>query len=408
MVTLLGFATLSGFSGPCQVGHDHGAHSGRAPSATASAPPPRVPGTEPRHGDPPTVDPHAGHGAPAGSGATPPGYGHVPLEAVPWPELGFATAKAEKKPLTRRIRTTGWVTIDETVTSHVHAKVRGFVVASHGRFVGSTVKKGDPLVSLYSEGILAAELELLSLVQQQQELQAAAPGPGVGRSLDRVVDAARNRFSLWDVSPGQVARVERSGKPTRGLTLSSPRDGVILARGTLDGMYVEPSTDLFVISDVSRLWIVFDVFEGDMPHVRLGQHATFQCEGMTHPHHAEISYLSPTIDPATRSLRARASVDNQHGTLRPGAYSTVEIDVDLGESLVVPEDAVLRTGVRDLVFVVKDGMAMPREVMVTRGANGLARIEHGLAEGDLVVSGAQFLVDSESRLRVGSGSAHVH
>ncbi|NUP10004.1 MAG: efflux RND transporter periplasmic adaptor subunit [Polyangiaceae bacterium] len=365
------------------MAHDHGSHA----SASSTSP-----ATGPR---PPSPLPSAD-------------YGHVRLEGVPLVELGFSTSKVERKPLVRRVRTTGWVTVDETRTSHVHAKVRGFVVATHDRFVGSTVKKGDPLVSLYSEGILAAELELLSLVDQRRALESSATGSGVARSLDPVVEAARRRFSLWDVPSGQVARVEKTGKPTRGVTLSSPREGVILVRGAIDGTYVEPSTELFVISDISRLWIVFDIFEHDMPFVRVGQNATFQCEGMLHAHDAKISYLSPTIDPATRSLRARVTVDNLGGTLRPGAFSTVDLGIDLGESLVVPSDAVLHTGVRDLVFVVKDGMAVPTEVVVSPGDGGLVRIEQGVAEGDVVVTGAQFLVDSESRLRAGSGASHAH
>ncbi|MBK8937842.1 MAG: efflux RND transporter periplasmic adaptor subunit [Polyangiaceae bacterium] len=417
-------AAFTGFAGPCQV-HDHGAPASSSaakarPAPTASAADPhaghdmsKMPAADPHAGHDmskmPAADPHAGHDMSkmSGRGPTPAGYSHVMLDAVPFPELGFSTAKVERRPLSRRVRTTGWVTVDETQTSHVHAKVRGVVVASHGRFVGSSVKKGEALVSLYSEGILAAELELLSLVQQRQALEAAAPGGAVGQALDPVVEAARKRFALWDVSAGQVAKVEKTGKPARGVTLTAPRDGVILARGAIDGMYVEQATDLFVISDVSKLWIVFDVFERDMPYVAIGQEATFRCEGMTHAHDAKVSYLSPTIDPATRSLRARASVDNQAGTLRPGAFSSVELKIDLGEGLAIPEDALLRTGERDLVYMVHDGMAMAVEVKATPGADGFVRIDEGLLEGDVVVTGAQFFVDSESRLGR-SGTGHVH
>jgi Cu(I)/Ag(I) efflux system membrane fusion protein len=202
--------------------------------------------------------------------------------------------------------------------------------------------------------------------------------------------------------------MERSGKPTKGVTLSAPRDGVVLARDAIDGMYVEPSTELFVISDLSKLWIVFDVFEGDMPFVKLGQSATFRCEGLPHAHDATVSFIAPAIDPSTRSLRARVEVDNQDGLLRPGAFSTVELSIDLGTSLAVPEDAVLRTGAHDLVFVVSEGMAVPTHVELGPRAGDVFPVTAGLAEGDVVVTGAQFLIDSESRLRGSSAGGNAH
>jgi Cu(I)/Ag(I) efflux system membrane fusion protein len=240
-------------------------------------------------------------------------------------------------------------------------------------------------------------------------MERAAPDSPASRSMDAVLDATRKRFSLWDVSPEQVARVERTGKPTRGVTLVAPRDGVILARGAIDGMYVEPSSELFVVSDVSKLWIVFDVFEADMPLVKLGQSVTLRCEGMTQSHTAEVSFIAPAIDPSTRSLRARVEVDNQGGTLRPGAFSTVELSIPLDEGLVVPEESVVRTGLRNLVFVVDGGMLVPTAVELGPKADGFFRVESGLKEGDTVARGAEFLVDAESQLRgAGTPGGHQH
>lgn len=406
---------LAGF-GPCQVGHDHSQHT---PSTTVpKAPPPPASAAPKSAAAPPrpraAPSPHAGHSPAAtdpANGTEPlAGYAHVPLESIAFPQLGFTTQKLERRALVRKLRTTGWVTVDETRTSHVHAKVNGYVISSHGSFIGAPVKRGEPLVSLYSQGVLSAELELLSLVEQQLKIRAAAPDSSVGDSLDPVIAAARKRLTLWDIPAGQVANVERRGRPTKGVTLSAPRDGVVLARDAIDGMYVQPSTELFVISDLTKLWIVFDVFEGDMPHVKVGQSARFHCEGLPHAHDAIVSFIAPAIDPSTRSLRARVEVDNQDGFLRPGAFSTVELAIDLGVSLAVPEEAVLRTGVRDLVFVVKDAMAVPTEVELEPRAGGLYPVRSGLADGDEVVVGAQFLIDSESRLRGSSsaGAAHVH
>jgi membrane fusion protein, copper/silver efflux system len=172
---------LVGF-GPCQVGHEHGKQA--APSAAPKPPAPAQNAT--------VTSPHTAHAPavdPAKPGAEVTGYAHVPLESVALPALGFATAKIERRPLVRKLRTTGWVTVDETLTSHVHAKVRGYVVSSHGRFIGAAVKRGEPLVSLYSQGVLSAELELLALVEQQVQMRAALPDSPVGKSLDPVLAA---------------------------------------------------------------------------------------------------------------------------------------------------------------------------------------------------------------------------
>ena len=228
----------------------------------------------------------------------------------------------------------------------------------------------------------------------------------VGIKLDRLgeeLDATRKRFSLWDVSQGQVGQVEKTGRPSKGVTLTAPRDGVILARSAIDGSYVEPATQLFLISDVSRLWVVFDIFQANMGHVSLGQEVTLECEGLDEPHKAKVSFLAPVVDPATRSLRARVEVDNRKGHLRPGAFSTVTLEIPVGEGLAVPEDAVIRTGKRDLVFVIVDKMAVPTEVKLGPKVGGFYRIDSGLNEGDIVATGALFLLDAESRLRAASG-----
>jgi len=392
---LIVLALFSACDGRCQQApkHVHG-----APPAASAPPAAPTPARDPR------AIPARESGAAGDEASTSiSDHGHVSLEGLPLPELRFATAKVEKRSLSRLTRTTGWVTIDETRTSEVHAKVRGYVISSHNSFVGMSVKRGQALASLYSEGVYAAELELLALGAQQRALGEALPGSPAAKSLDAVLDATRKRFSLWDVSQGQVGQVEKTGRPSKGVTLTAPRDGVILARSAIDGSYVEPATQLFLISDVSRLWVVFDIFQANMGHVSLGQEVTLECEGLDEPHKAKVSFLAPVVDPATRSLRARVEVDNRKGHLRPGAFSTVTLEIPVGEGLAVPEDAVIRTGKRDLVFVIVDKMAVPTEVKLGPKVGGFYRIDSGLNEGDIVATGALFLLDAESRLRAASG-----
>jgi Cu(I)/Ag(I) efflux system membrane fusion protein len=354
-----------------------------------------------------SADEHAGHTA-----GVPSGYAPIMVDAAQLRAFGLSTAKVEQRHLVRALRTVGIVALDETRTSHVHAHVRGFVESASANFTGKTVKKGEALCGIFSHEVLAAQLELISLVRQKRTLAGSQSGQFLGDasgSWDTLLDAARQRLSVWKVPRGQVDRIERTLEPVRTFTLSAPRAGVIVAKRAFVGAFVEPGTELYVISDLSKLWVQLDVYEADVPYVRLGDTAKLTIEGVSEAVTGTISYLAPTIDEATRTLKARLDVDNAAGMLRPGAFVNAELSLMVGHGLVLPESAVIRTGTRNIVFVVHGGEHIqPREVKLGPLVEGAYRVDAGVTAGEEVATGAQFLIDSESRLRATSSPGGGH
>lgn len=350
---------------------------------------------------------HAGHTA-----GVPSGYAPIMVDAAQLRTFGLSTAKVEQRHLVRALRTVGIVALDETRTSHVHARVRGFVENVSANFTGKTVKKGEALCGIFSQEVLAAQLELISLVRQRRAL-AGSPTGGLlgdaGGSWDTLLDASRQRLSVWNVPRSQVDRVERTLEPVRTFTLSAPRAGVIVAKRAFVGAYVEPGTELYVISDLSKLWVQLDVYEADVPYVQLGDSVKLTIGGVSEAVTGTISYLAPTIDEATRTLKVRLDVENPAGKLRPGAFVNAELSLMVGHGLVLPESAVIRTGTRNIVFVVHGGEHIqPREVKLGPLVEGAYRVDAGVTAGEEVATGAQFLIDSESRLRATSSPGGGH
>jgi membrane fusion protein, copper/silver efflux system len=326
--------------------------------------------------------------------------------------MGLATVRVEERAFQRTIRTTGIVALDETRTSHVHAKVRGWIERVMADFVGKEVKAGSPLCAIYSQEVYAAELEFLSVLEQTGGRKEGS-GAFVEAERDagqKLVAAARRRLALWDVPPSEIARLEEKRTPQRSFALVAPRTGIIVSKQALAGMFIDPGTELYVVSDVSRLWVLADVYGTDVPWVRVGAPARIRLEGLeSEQRDAKVAFLPPTIDESTRTLKVRFEVDNQDRRLRPGAFATVEMSVDLGSSLAIPEGSVIHAGDRAIVFVVQGTRVEPRGVELGPVVEGYYRVVRGLSAGESVAVGAQFLIDSESRLRATSspGAAHA-
>jgi Cu(I)/Ag(I) efflux system membrane fusion protein len=348
---------------------------------------------------------HAGH-APASAPTGPAGYAPVTIDRDRAAALQLTTATVDERDFTRTIRTVGTVVVDETRTSHVHVKVRGWVDTIFVNFVGKRVSAGDPLCTIYSQDVYSAQIELLSVLERA----GSRPQP------DPLLEAARQRLSLWDVPKREVERLERTRQASRTFPLLAPRRGTVVAKEALEGMYVDPSVELYTLSDLSRVWVMADVYETDVPYVRIGDSARLLIEGREAPVVATVSFLSPTIDEASRTRKVRFSLENPGGKLLPGAFVTVVTQAPIGKGLSVPESAVIRTGTRAIVFVVHRGGDQgavhfePREITVGPLIGDRYRVETGLTAGDEVATGAQFLLDSESRLRAtsGAGGGHVH
>lgn len=361
---------------------------------------------------PATANGHEGHVMPAAPAApVPSGYAAVTIEPASASAIGLTATTVAERDFVRRLRTTGVVVVDETRTSHVHTKVRGWVDGIAVNFVGQRVNAGQVLCGIYSQEVYAAEIEYLALLGRVRPdaLPRGEFAEQERRARDELMAAARRRLALWDVPKAEIERLESTREPRRTFPLTAPRSGIVVSKQVLDGTFVDPSTELYTISDLSRVWVLADIYEGDVSGVHVGNVARLEVEGAGAPLDAKVAFVPPTIDEPTRTLKVRFELANDRRLLRPGAFANVTMDLALGRGLAIPETAVIRTGTRSIVFVVHDGKHVtPREVSLGPLVEGFYRVEGGVAVGDVVATGAQFLLDSETRLRASSGVGAGH
>jgi len=393
-VAILGVIGIVGSAAGVQYARKSWPFSSAGESAAEMAAPSHAAGHESHAG---------GHESHAGHTQAPTGYSPLTIKPAQAAALHLSTAPVDEREFTRTIRTVGTVVLDETRTAHVHVKVRGWIDRIFVNFVGRQVRAGEPLCSIYSQDIYSAELEYLSI------LEGASTRP----ASDPLLTAARRRLSLWDVPKAEIERLEKTRQVNRTFPLLAPRAGTVVAKEALQGMYVEPSAELYTLSDLSSVWVLADVYETDVPYVHVGDKAQLAIEGREAPLDATVSFLYPTIDEASRTRKVRFILPNPNGRLLPGAFVTVTMEAHLGNGLSVPESAVIRTGARSIVFVVHGEGAVhiePREITLGPLIGDRYRVDRGLQAGEKVATGAQFLLDSESRLRATSapGGGHVH
>lgn len=365
---------------------------------------------------------HEGHSPPASSApltAAHVDHGAVFLTPAEATAIGLHVERVEERHFARTVRTVGVVALDETRTSHVHAKVRGWIDAVYVDFVGKKVTAGQPLCAIYSQDVYAAELEFLTVLDRVRAHDAAPTGEfaqAEARAQEQLLEAARRRLSLWDVPKSEIERLERTREAKRTFPLLAPRAGVVVEKQALDGMYVDPAGELYTVSDLSKVWVLADLYEADVPFVHVGDSAKLTVEGVESAIDAKVAFLPPTVDEATRTLKARFELKNTDGKLRPGSFVNVAMDLGVAHGLAVPESAVIRTGTRNIVFVVHategDSKHLePRDLKLGPLISGYYRVDDGVSAGDAIALGAQFLLDSESRLRAtggGGGGGHAH
>lgn len=310
---------------------------------------------------------------------------------------GVRTQAAAVQPLRRVIRALGTVTADQTRLHSVQARMSGWIETLAVAAVGERVVAGGPLLTIYSPELVATQEEL----KRARALAAGAADDDTRAGAAALAEAARRRLRLLGVPEGFIAKLEESGEVARAVPLRSPASGVVTRRDAFVGMAVEPGMELLQVSDLSAVWLDVRFYEYEARHVAAGGAVTVQLPhepGLSLP--GTIDYVYPVLDDATRTLRARVVLDNGFGNLRPGMYADVLLEVDRGEGLAIPDDAILDTGRRQVVFVAEGGgRFVPREVTVGDRAEGLAQVIEGLEPGEEVVVKAAFLLDSESRIR---------
>ncbi|MCC6264015.1 MAG: efflux RND transporter periplasmic adaptor subunit [Bryobacterales bacterium] len=303
------------------------------------------------------------------------------------------------------VRAAGKVTLDERRVSRVTPKINGWIEKVYADFMGDLVKKGQPLVTIYSPDLLASQREYL-LAMRAAETMAKSSLTDTQAHQRTMLEAARRRLELLDLTPEQISELERTRQPVKSVTVYAPSSGYVMERNAFPNQRTSPDQSLYTLADLSRVWVVAEVFEYEAPNIRPGQAVT-----LSFPYaperaiHGRVAYIQPGLDASTRTLQVRIETPNPGLQLKPDMYLDVLFEQRSPRMLSVPATAVLDTGRRQLVFIHRgDGYMEPREVRIGRRFGDQIQILEGLTENDQIVVSGNFLIDSESQLR-GEGSA---
>ena len=327
--------------------------------------------------------------------------------------IGVQTAIVEKRAATRTIRAVGRVEYDEGKLSNVNLKVGGWIEELFVKSTGQTVAVGEPLLSIYSPELYEAQKSYL--IAHSASANAPASAGGDRSSIGgEIGESARQRLLLWGMTEDQVRDLETKREASLLTTFRSKSTGVVTRKEAVAGARVEPGATLYDLADTSTVWIQADLYETEIPAVKVGAETSIEIESLLGQSiTGRIVYIYPYLNETARTARVRVEVDNMDGRLKPGMYATVSIGVDLGEQLVIEDSAVLDTGQRKIAFVdLGEGHFEPREVTLSYRGGGQAVVTAGLKAGERVITSGNFLVDSESRLRAAisqhTGSGHEH
>jgi len=312
--------------------------------------------------------------------------------------IGLRTVEASQGPVGASWRTVGKVAVDETNVHHVNIKVGGFVDTVYVDYVGKPVRRGERLFSIYSPDLLSVQQEYLLALRTRKALAEGGVATGAGNDL---VESARERLRLWDIPESEVKRLEETGKPTKNLTMYSPMTGVVTKKDIVMGHRLNEGDMPYEITDLSRVWVLADAYETDLSRIRLGMTATLSLQAFPNKtFKGKVIFIDPILDAKTRTAKVRLEFANPKGELKPEMFGEVTLQTEKREGLRIPADAVIDSGTKKVVFVALDeGKFQPREIQVGSITGDDVEVVSGLQAGDKVVTRANFLVDSESRLR---------
>ena len=355
-------------------------------------------------GAPPAAAPAANQPAGTPGAAAPPAFPTVEIPTDSQPLIGMKSVAVAVRPLVRTIRTVGRVEYDERRFRTVNTKIDGWIERLYVDYTGRPVRQGEPLADLYSPELLATQKEYLQLLGWSREPAPEAPSATdrmVTRDAAALLAAARERLKLWDISEAQIRKIEETGEPIRTLTIYSPVDGHVVQKMAVQGMRVMAGEKLFDIADLATLWVVADIYAPDLPLIGTDQEALITLAADPgQKYRSRIDFINPALAGDTRTAKVRFTIPDPGEKLKPQMFTEVEIRIDLGRKLAVPDDAVIDTGVRQIVYVDrKDGNFEPREVLLGPRTEGYREVLQGLRAGEKVAASAAFLVDSEAQLR---------
>ncbi|MDT8069527.1 MAG: efflux RND transporter periplasmic adaptor subunit [Terriglobia bacterium] len=338
------------------------------------------------------------------STAGPPPAGTVHVDTRRQQLIGVRMGTVEREPLVRTVRTTGQLTADETRIEHVHVKINGYIDKVYVDYVGQLVKKGQPLFTVYSPDLVATQEEYL-IAKRGDKAMGKSDFKEVSQGAQSLLDSARQRLKLWDISDDQIKKLDETGEVSKYMTFYSPVSGFVMDRKAFPQTAITPDMDLYQITDLSKIWVNADIYEYEVPFVKIGQTADMNLSyyaGKTYT--GKITYIYPTVDPISRTVRVRIEFPNPKFELKPQMFANVSLQINYGTQVVVPQEAVLDSGNEQVVFVARgDGYFEPRKIRVGPSLDGKVVVLAGLKPGESIVTSGNFLIDSESQLKDAMG-----
>jgi membrane fusion protein, copper/silver efflux system len=323
--------------------------------------------------------------------------------------IGVQYGTVTYQPVAKTLRTVGRLAYDETKIVRVHTRIDGWIENVFADFTGKHVSKGEPLIGIYSPDLLQTQQEFLLAIRGRAELQDTAFREAV-TGAESLYQSARRRLQLWEITDEQIDEIEKRGSPIKTMTIYAPSEGFILARNAYSKQRVTPETELYSIADLSTIWVLAEIYEYEIPEIRLGQRADVTLSyfpGRTY--RGNVTYIYPQVDNTTRTLKVRIEIPNQNFELKPDMYANVELKIDYGKRLIVPQEAVMDSGAEQMVFIaLEDGYFEPRKIKLGGRVDNKTIVLEGLKEGERVVTSANFLIDSESKLQSGMASSVSH
>ena len=318
--------------------------------------------------------------------------------------IGVQYGTVEYQTISKSLRAVGKVAFDETKMSRINPKIEGWIEQVYVDFTGKLVKKGQPLLTIYSPDLVSTQEEYLLAIKGRRQL-GESPFPEAVNFSESLVKSARRRLELWDISEEQIKDLEKRGTPSRTMTLYAPTSGFVTTRNAFPRQRVMPDTELYAIADLSNVWVIADIYEFEAADIKLGQPATVTISSYPgRDFNGKITYIYPQVENSTRTLKVRVELANKGFLLKPDMYGDVTLNINYGNRLAVPQEAVMDSGSEQLVYVsLGDGYFEPRKVQLGAKVDNKYIVVAGLKAGERVVTSGNFLIDSESKLKSSSG-----